>query len=219
MAVGAQRVAVDERVRHRIEQLVAREPEQAADHGGRRDLDQQHVVEPDGVEGILECEAALDLVGLNHRDEHVAHRERLPAGRDGRAGQPVGRREDPAEVVGRMTPFGGEPGVVEVQPADHRADVERGLYGIELEGRAGHLRAVRHDRARHDGAEQLGAGRVGERLESASERVDQAMTRRLQRERAVDAGVEHVVDDVDEYRIRRRADVGDRGGHRGPGRA
>ena len=55
------------------------------------------------------------------------------AGGDGVARQPVGRRQDAAEVVRRMAPFGGEPRVVEVEPADHRADVERGLDRVELE--------------------------------------------------------------------------------------
>ena len=42
-----------------------------------------------------------------------------------------------------MAPFGGEPGVVEIEPADHRADVERRLHRVELELRARHLGAVR----------------------------------------------------------------------------
>ena len=55
----------------------------------------------------------------------------LPVG-DGAAGEPVGDGEDAAEIVGGVAPLGGEPGVVEVEPADHGADVERGLHGIEL---------------------------------------------------------------------------------------
>ena len=44
----------------------------------------------------------------------------------------VGEGEDAAEVVGGMSPFGGEPGVVVVQPADHDAEVEGGADGIEF---------------------------------------------------------------------------------------
>ena len=110
------------------------------------------------------------------RGQHVAHRQqRLRDRGHGVAREPVGRGEDAAQVVGRMAPFGGEPGVVEIEPADHRADVEGGLDRVELELGARHLGAVRHDRARHDRAEQLGAGGILERLEAAAERVDQAV--------------------------------------------
>jgi hypothetical protein len=75
---------------------------------------------------------------------NVAHRERrLPLAQ--RAREPVGVRENAAEIVGRMTPLGREPGVVEIEPADDRPDVEGGLYRVELELRARHLRAVRDD--------------------------------------------------------------------------
>ena len=74
-----------------------------------------------------------------------------------------------------MAPFGGEPGVVEVEPANHGADVEGGLHGIELIACAGHARAVGNDRAGHNGAEKLGAGGIFERFEAAAQRVDQAM--------------------------------------------
>ena len=56
------------------------------------------------------------------------HGQRRAAGGDGVARQPVGRHQDAAEIVGRMPPFRGEPRVVEIEPADHRADVERGLH-------------------------------------------------------------------------------------------
>ncbi|CAB3773046.1 hypothetical protein LMG29739_06363 [Paraburkholderia solisilvae] len=133
MAVRAQRVPIDERERHRVDQLVAREADQLADHRGRRELDEQHMIEPDLVERVLERDAALNFVRLDHADQDVFHRQRLFARCDGVARQPVGGGENAAEVIGRMAPFGGEPGVVEVEPADHRADIERGLDRIELE--------------------------------------------------------------------------------------
>ena len=122
------------------------------DDRGGGDLHQHDVVEADAVEAVLERDHALDLVRLDHRRQHVAHRQRRLAGGDRSARQPVGGREDAAQVVRRVAPFGGEPRVVEVEPADHRADVERRLHRIELERRARHLRAVRHDRARDDRA-------------------------------------------------------------------
>src|SRR4051812_35475285 len=111
------------------------------------------MVEADAVEAVLEREHALDLVRLDHCREDVAHEEWLPR----IPGNPIRYRQDAAEVVRRMAPLGGEPGVVEVEPADHRADAEGRLYRIELKLRPGHLGAVRHHRAWHDGAEELGA--------------------------------------------------------------
>ena len=92
-----------------------------------------------------------------------------------RAREPVGDGEDAAEIVGGMAPLGGQPGVVEVEPADHGADVEGGLHGVELIAGAGHARAVGHDGAGDDGAEELGAGGIFEGFKAAAERVDQAV--------------------------------------------
>ena len=113
-----------------------------------------------------------------------------------------------------MAPFGREPGVVEVQPADHRADIERRLHRIELELRAGNARPVRHDGAGNDRAEQLGAGRIGQRLEAAPQRVDQAVARGFVRFAAFDLVARRVVGDVDQDLVGFRTDVGDRRGHR-----
>ena len=46
---------------------------------GGGDPDQHHVIEPDAVEAVLQREHALDLVRLDHRRQHVGHRERLSA--------------------------------------------------------------------------------------------------------------------------------------------
>src|SRR6478672_6654711 len=100
------------------------------------------MIEPDAVEAVLEREHTLDLVRLDHRGEHVFYGELLAVPR-----QPVSGPEYPAEVVRRMAPFGGEPGVVEVEPTDHGAEVERRLHRIELVMGAGYLRAIRHHRA------------------------------------------------------------------------
>ena len=62
----------------------------------------------------------------------------------------IGDREDRRQVVGGMAPFGGEPGVVVIEPADEAADVEGSLDGIELKGGPRHARAVRNHGARHD---------------------------------------------------------------------
>ena len=76
-----------------------------------------------------------------------------------------------------MAPLGREPGVVEVEPADHRADVERRRDGLELVARARHARAARKLRAGHDGTEQLRARGEAERENAAAERVHEAVAR------------------------------------------
>ena len=112
--------------------------------------------------------------------------------------EPVGDGEDGAEIVGGVSPLGGEPGVVEVEPADHGADVEGGLHGVELIAGAGDARAVGNDGAGDDGAEELGAGGVLEGFKAAAERVDEAVLRGGVGEVAVDLVVEGVVGDVGE---------------------
>ena len=183
------------------------------DDGGRGDLDQHDVIEPDAVEAVLERDHTLDLVRLDHRDQHVLHHERRLARGDRGPRQPVGGGEDAPEIVGRMPPFGGEPGVVEVEPADHRADVERRLHGIQLVRGARHLRAVGNDGAGHDRSHQLGACGVGQRLEAATQRVDQAMAGRGQRLLAGDLVARGVVGDVDHDLVGLGTDVADGGGH------
>ncbi len=126
--------------------------------------------------------------------EDVAHGE----GRLAVAGEPVGGGEDAAEVVGGVAPLGGEPGVVEVEPADEGADVEGCLDGVELVGGAGDAGAVGDDGAGNDRSEELGAGGVFEGFEAAAEGVDEAVAGGVEGEGAGEVVVEDVVGDVDE---------------------
>src|SRR5690606_35521078 len=123
-----------------------------------------------------------------------------------------GGGQDAAQVVRGVAPFGGQPGVVEVEPADHGADVKGGLDRVQLELGAGDLGAVGHNGAGHDGAQQLGAGRVVQRLQAAAQGVDQAVAGGLEGQGAVDLIVQHIVDDVDQDLIGLGADVGSGGG-------
>ena len=149
VAVGPQRAAVDPGVGKRVEQVVARAAEQARRHGGGGDAHEQHVVQPDAVEAVFQREDALDFVRLDHGHEHVAHRQRFAPARE-----VVRHGEDRTEVVGRVAPLGGEPGVVEVEPAHRRADVEGGLDRVQFKGSSRDPRAdpgqgrAGHDRAR-----------------------------------------------------------------------
>ena len=87
---------------------------------------------------------------FNHRGQHMLHRERLFAAGNGIARQPVGGGQNATQVIRGMTPFGGKPGIVKIQPANHRADIEGGLNRVQLKLRTRHLRAIRYYRARHD---------------------------------------------------------------------
>ena len=159
------------------------------------------MVESNAIEAVLEREHPLDFVCLDHRGQDVAHGERRLARGNRITRQPVGGRENAAEVVRWMTPLGRQPRVVEVEPADHRADVERGLHRIELIRRARHLGAVRDDGSRDDRSHQLGASGVTERLEAAAERIEQTIARGFVRFFAVDAITRHVIGDVDQHLI------------------
>ena len=68
---------------------------------------------------------------------------------------------------------------------------------------------------RNDGAEQLGACRIFERLEAAAQRVDQAITRCGVGEIALDLEIQRVVGDVGEDFVRRGAFIADVRRHAG----
>jgi len=133
-----------------------------------------------------------------------------------------------------MAPFGGEPGVVEIQPADLRADVVGGLRGIEFERGIGHARAAGEFRTWHHGAEVPDAFLVVHRQRGAGKRVEQHEARRLEGFARTDAGLDDVIGHLRHFRVRRRTHGGtDRGvahagtrrvdprrdGHGGPRRA
>ncbi len=80
MAVGAQALAVDPGLRHRIDDLVVSQSHQLGNHGGGGHLDQHHVIEAHAVEAVFQREHALDLVGLDHRREDIAHENRASSG-------------------------------------------------------------------------------------------------------------------------------------------
>ena len=52
------------------------------------------------------------------------------AGGDGAPADEVGDRENTAEVVGWVSPLGGEPSIVVIQPANDAADIPGGLHRV-----------------------------------------------------------------------------------------
>ena len=81
-----------------------------------------------------------------------------------------------------MTPFRRQPGIVEVEPAHHRADVKGRSDRIELVGSTGNPCArTGHCRTRDNRSKQLGAGRVVQGEQAATERIHQAKSGRVDR--------------------------------------
>ncbi|SVK47259.1 Uncharacterised protein [Acinetobacter baumannii] len=204
VAVGAQRLPVHPRQRHRVQDRLAAQAEQLRHHRGGRHLYQQHVIQPHPVEGVFQRQAALDLMRLDHGDQHLPHGQRRFARRHRLAREPVGHRQDPAQVVRRVAPLRRQPGVVEVEPADHGADIERRLHRIQLETGAGHPAAVQHLGARHHRPHQFLAGRVAQRLQPAAEGIEQAIMGGAVRRRGIDGLFHHIIDDIDHFAIERR---------------
>ena len=132
MTVSTERAAIDPRVGHRIQHLLAVPTEQLRDHGCRRDAYEQHVVETDAVETVLQCDHALYFVRFDHRCQHIVHRQRILARGTILPAQVIGHGQDAAEVVRRVAPFRRKPCVVEIEPAVHRADVECRHHGVEF---------------------------------------------------------------------------------------
>lgn len=67
-----------------------------------------------------------------------------------------------------MAPFGRQPAIIVIEPADHGTDVEGAVYGVQLEGRPGDFGAAWDDGAGDDGAEELGAFGEAEAFEAAA---------------------------------------------------
>src|SRR6266436_4930665 len=74
-----------------------------------------------------------------------------------------------------MAPLGGEPGVVEIEPADKGADIESGRDWIEFKFCAGHATAIGNYRPGHNGSKKLSAGGIMERQQSAAQAVHQTV--------------------------------------------
>jgi hypothetical protein len=208
-------LTVDPGVGEGVDDFLVRRAQHLRDHGGGRNLHQHDVIETHAIEAVFERDDALDLVRPDHALQHVAHRQRrVPVG-DVTAREVIGHSQDPAQIVRRMAPLGGEPGVVEVEPANHAADVERRHDRIELEGGSGHARPVRHYRAGHDRTHELGASRVGECFQPAAQGIHQAIACGFEGFLARDLIARDIVRDVGEDLVRFRANIGDGAGHGG----
>ncbi|MNN13580.1 hypothetical protein D3C81_1266170 [compost metagenome] len=92
-----------------------------------------------------------------------------------------------------MSPFGGQPGVVVVQPAHRAANVPGGLDRVEAIGGTGDASTIRDQRAFHLGAKELGALREAQGEKAATEGVHQAVARGVQGLEGFDPVAEGVI--------------------------
>ncbi len=141
---------------------------------------------------------------LDHRCQNMPHLQRGFALRSSRACKPIRRRQNATQIIRRMSPLRRQPCVVEVQPANHRADVERSMNRIKLIARARYACAMRHHRARHNRPHQLRARRVLQRLQPAAQRIHQAMPRCRVRQFALDFITQRILGDIHHHLVRRR---------------
>ena len=101
-----------------------------------------------------------------------------------------------------MPPLGGQPGVVEIEPANERTDVERRHDRFEFVGGARNACTTRHRRTGHGRTQKLGAGRVRQRQETTGQCVHQTIARGVVGQIAADLAVADVVGNTDEHPIR-----------------
>src|SRR5688500_19056127 len=107
-----------------------------------------------------------------------------------------------------MPPLGGQPCVVEIKPADHRADIESRLYRVELEPGARNFCSIRHRSARNDRTQKFGAGWISERFHCTAQGVYQAVACRVVSEIALNVPMDNVIGNIDQNLIGLGTDVG-----------
>ena len=78
-----------------------------------------------------------------------------------------------------MPPLRGKPGIVKVEPAHHRADVESGLDWVQFVRGAWNPGATLHRGSRNDRTEHFDAGRVIERQQPAAKRIHETQPRSI----------------------------------------
>jgi len=116
VTVSTESLAINKGLGDSINGLLLGQAEHLGNNGGSGNLNQDNVVKTDLVEGVLESQNTLDLVSLDHALEHVLDLEDLAALDTGlgRTGEPVSHGQDTTEVIGRMSPLGCEPAVIEI---------------------------------------------------------------------------------------------------------
>jgi len=196
MSVRAQCLAVSERVGQRREQLLAIGAHEFGGDGGRGDFHQNDVIEANAVEGVFQRDHALDLVGHDHRVEHCANGQRCFAVGQTFLRQVICHRKNGPEVIRRMPPFGGEPGVVVIKPAHDAADIPCGLDRVEPKVGTGHPSTERDDGAFDNWPQMFGALGKTQGQQAAAQRVHQTVAGGIEGFPGFDFEVQDVIGNV-----------------------
>ena len=108
-----------------------------------------------------------------------------------------------------MPPLRRQPGIVEIEPTDHRANVKCRLDGVELKLSSGDAHTVGYDGAGDNWPQQFFTGRIFESFQTTAERVEQAVMCGVVGYSGADFVVHHVIDDINDFTIKFRANVVD----------
>lgn len=177
VTVGAEGLAVDPGLGDGSLGLLWVQTEHLGDDSGGGDLDVDDVVQTDLVEAVLQSQATLDFVCLDHALEHVVDGELLAIAHLYavlvRPVCPICHSEDGSQVVGGVTPLSCEPAVVEVQPSDHGSNIEGAANWVEDVWCTGHAGAIGDGGALDDWAEQFCAGGEFESAEPAADGIEE----------------------------------------------
>ena len=196
MAISAQGLPVHPGMRDRRQHLLPVGAHEVRHNSGRCNLDQQHMIQPNAVEGVFQRQHALNFMGLDHRFQNSLHGQGRFTVRYPFLREIIGYRQNPAQVIRWMSPLCSKPGIVVIQPADHAADVPGRFYGIQTIRSAGNPSAMRHHGALHYRTKMFGTFRKAQGKEPTTQGVEQAIVRSLPSFFRFDAVIANVVDNV-----------------------
>ncbi len=182
-------------------------------HGRGGDLHQHHVVEPHPVEAVLQRDAALDLVRLDHAREHVAHGERRLARGRGVAREPVGGQRMPPRLSEGWPHSAASQVSLKSSQRIIAPMLNAACTGSSWNGVPGTFAPCGTIVPGTIGPSSLVQAGILQRLEAAAQRVHQAVARGLVGLPRGDLVFAGVVDDVDQDAVGIGADVADVGGH------
>lgn len=177
VSVSTERLSVNPGLGDGIGGLALGQAKELGDNSGGSDLDEHDVVQPDLVVRVFKSEHTLNFMGLDHSLEHFVDGWDLSVTQraTGTVGprDPVGNSEDTTQVVGWMTPFGGQPAVIVVQPPDHGADVESAIDGVELIWGTEDLGAIGDGGAGHNGPKKFCAFLEFQGLQTTTDGIEE----------------------------------------------
>src|SRR5438094_681711 len=124
MSISSQGPTIQPGVRNSIRDLLFAAAKEFSGKSSGGYAHQQHMIEAHSIETVFQGENPLNFVRLDHGCEQVANTERSVAFGRVFTADKIGDREQGAKIVGGVTPLGGQPRIVEVEPTDQSAYIE-----------------------------------------------------------------------------------------------